>query len=59
MPNFDKTGPEGKGPMTGKNQGKCLERNSEPLKEKRRFDGRNRKKGGGGMKKGRCHRRCR
>ncbi len=25
MPNFDKTGPQGKGPKTGRGQGKCQE----------------------------------
>ncbi|MCT4616972.1 MAG: DUF5320 domain-containing protein [Candidatus Gracilibacteria bacterium] len=28
MPNFDGTGPEGKGPMTGNKRGKCIEENN-------------------------------
>jgi len=27
MPNFDRTGPSGQGPMTGRRQGKCVDNN--------------------------------
>lgn len=32
MPNFDKTGPEGKGPMTGMGRGKCEKSDNENSK---------------------------
>ena len=28
MPNFDKTGPDGKGPMTGRKMGNCSQKNN-------------------------------
>lgn len=40
MPNFDKKGPAGEGPMTGRGKGKCLE--TQPLNI-----------GGKGMRRGR------
>ncbi len=33
MPKFDRTGPEGKGPRTGRNQGKCGSNDSVENKE--------------------------
>jgi hypothetical protein len=34
MPNKDKTGPEGKGPMTGRGLGKCNPNNTNSVKGK-------------------------
>ena len=28
MPNFDKTGPNGKGPLTGRGRGNCIDENT-------------------------------
>ncbi|HNZ52472.1 MAG: hypothetical protein BWY36_00378 [Candidatus Diapherotrites archaeon ADurb.Bin253] len=41
MPNKDKTGPEGKGPKTGRQMGNC--EGAEPQRGKRRGLGRNRR----------------
>ncbi len=34
MPGFDRTGPEGKGPMTGRKQGKCKDTSTDQEQEK-------------------------
>lgn len=36
MPRFDKTGPEGKGPMTGRGMGKCDTSVEVPKNEKKK-----------------------
>ena len=40
MPNRDKTGPEGKGPMTGRGAGDCNDKPAQPDKPARPKDGR-------------------
>jgi hypothetical protein len=38
MPNFDKTGPNGDGPITGRGLGKCCLKNSEiPAEKEKEF----------------------
>ncbi len=52
MPNFDKTGPQGKGPKTGGQMGKC----NDAKPQEKPFDGRGEGKGrnqGNGQGKGR------
>lgn len=34
MPNFDKTGPQGQGSMTGRGQGKCVEDKNNQIENK-------------------------
>ena len=36
MPGYDKTGPEGKGPMTGRKKGKCKKRSVSKVAKKKK-----------------------
>ncbi len=59
MPDFDRTGPSGKGPLTGRKRGRCLESWSKQNKKEedsgseRRFGfRRGRRNNGGGRRRG-------
>ncbi|HKK10347.1 MAG TPA: DUF5320 domain-containing protein [Bacteroidales bacterium] len=54
MPGFDRTGPEGEGPMTGRKQGRCTGRDEEQRPEGRGLGlGRGRRNRGRGKGQGR------
>lgn len=54
MPGFDRKGPEGEGPMTGRKQGRCNERDEEQRPEGRGLGlGRGRRNRGRGKGQGR------
>jgi len=52
MPRFDKTGPEGKGPMTGRGLGKCAPSKSSANRDEERLSGRGRGSGRRGRGRG-------